>query len=141
MSLKPKKKSDLKKIEEKNLELDLDILDYKLILNEDSIEQVWINILDNAIKFSEDGKTIKITSKIVNNYYEVRIKDEGIGILEEDLPFVWEKFYKADKSHSQEGNGLGLSLVKRIIELHKGTIEIKSKVNKGTEVIVKLPLK
>ena len=78
---------------------------------------------------------------MIDNYYEVRIKDEGIGIEDDDLPFVFEKFYKADKSHSEEGNGLGLSLVKRIIELHKGNIEIKSKVGKGTEVIVKLPLK
>ena len=132
---------EMKKIEEKNLELDLDILDYKLLLNEDSIEQVWINILDNAIKFSEAGKTLKITSKLVNGFYEVRIKDEGIGIEEDDLPFVCEKFYKADKSHSEEGNGLGLSLVKRILELHKGSIEIKSKVGKGTLVIVKLPIK
>ena len=112
-----------------------------MLLNEDSIEQVWINILDNAIKFSEAGKTLKITSKLVNGFYEVRIKDEGIGIEEDDLPFVCEKFYKADKSHSEEGNGLGLSLVKRILELHKGSIEIKSKVGKGTLVIVKLPIK
>ena len=132
---------EMQKIEAKNLELDLDILDYKLSLNEDSLEQVWINLLDNAIKFSEPHKTLKITSKLIDDYYEVRLKDEGIGIEEDDLPFVFEKFYKADKSHSEEGNGLGLSLVKRIIELHKGNIEIKSKVGKGTEVIVKLPLK
>ena len=126
---------------EKQIEINYDLPDTVINGDEELLHQVWMNLLDNAIKFSEDGKTIKITSKVVNNYYEVRIKDEGIGILEEDLPFVWEKFYKADKSHSQEGNGLGLSLVKRIIELHKGTIEIKSKINKGTEVIVKLPIK
>lgn len=132
---------EMKKIEKKELELDLDILDYKLSLNESSLEQVWINLLDNAIKFSEPKKTLKITSGIVEDIYEVRIKDQGIGIDEEDLPFVFEKFYKADKSHSEEGNGLGLSLVKRIIELHKGTIEINSKIGVGTEVIVKLPTK
>ena len=110
---------EMQKIEAKNLELDLDILDYKLNLNEDSLEQVWINLLDNAIKFSEPNKTLKITSNLIDDYYEVRLKDEGIGIEEDDLPFVFEKFYKADKSHSEEGNGLGLSLVKRIIELHK----------------------
>ena len=75
-----------------------------------------------------------------DNCYVVKIKAERIGIPGDDLPFVFEKFYKADKSHSEEGNGLGLSLVKRIIELHKGSIEIKSKVGLGTVVIVKLPI-
>ena len=131
---------EMQKIEEKNLELDLDILDYKLCLNEDSIEQVWINILDNAIKFSDKDKSLYITSYLEDNWYVVKFKDEGIGIPDDDLPFVFEKFYKADKSHSEEGNGLGLSLVKRIIELHKGSIEIKSKVGLGTVVIVKLPI-
>lgn len=130
---------EMKKIEEKNLELDLDILDYKLCLNEDSLEQVWINILDNAIKFSDKNNSLKVTSYLEDTWYVVKIKDEGIGIPDDDLPFVFEKFYKADKSHSEEGNGLGLSLVKRIIELHKGSIEIRSKVGSGTEVIVKLP--
>lgn len=131
---------EMQKIEEKNLELDLDILDYKLCLNEDSIEQVWINILDNAIKFSDKDKSLYITSCLEDNWYVVKFKDEGIGIPDDDLPFVFEKFYKADKSHSEEGNGLGLSLVKRIIELHKGSIEIKSKIGLGTVVIVKLPI-
>ena len=131
---------EMQKIEEKNLELDLDILDYKLCLNEDSIEQVWINILDNAIKFSDKDKSLYITSYLEDNWYVVKFKDEGIGIPDDDLPFVFEKFYKADKSHSEEGNGLGLSLVKRIIELHKGSIEIKSKIGLGTVVIVKLPI-
>ena len=81
-----------------------------------------------------------ITSYLEDNWYVVKFKDEGIGIPDDDLPFVFEKFYKADKSHSEEGNGLGLSLVKRIIELHKGSIEIKSKVGLGTVVIVKLPI-
>lgn len=65
-----------------------------MLLNEDSIEQVWINILDNAIKFSEAGKTLKITSKLVNDFYEVRIKDEGIGIEEDDLPLFAKSFIK-----------------------------------------------
>ena len=104
-------------------------LEEKIILgDEDLIFQVWLNLLENAIKFSKQNGNIIVT-----------IKDYGIGMAEEELEKVFERFYQIDKSHSEEGSGLGLAIVKRIIELSEGEIKFESKENKGTTAIVKLP--
>lgn len=116
-------------------------LEEKIFLgDEDLIFQVWVNIIDNAIKFSNEGENIDIKVYEKDSNINVEIKDHGIGMKEEELEKVYDRFYQIDKSHSKEGSGLGLAIVKRIVELSEGKIEIKSKENKGTTVIVKLPV-
>lgn len=116
-------------------------LEEKIFLgDEDLIFQVWVNIIDNAIKFSNEGGSIDIKVYEKDGNINVEIKDRGIGMKEEELEKVYDRFYQIDKSHSKEGSGLGLAIVKRIVELSEGKIEIKSKENKGTTVIVKLPV-
>ena len=116
-------------------------LEEKIFLgDEDLIFQVWVNIIDNAIKFSNEGESIDIKVYEKDENINVEIKDHGIGMKEEELEKVYDRFYQIDRSHSREGSGLGLAIVKRIVELSEGKIEIKSKENKGTTVIVKLPV-
>lgn len=116
-------------------------LEEKIFLgDEDLIFQVWVNIIDNAIKFSNEGGSIDIKVYEKDENINVEIKDHGIGMKEEELEKVYDRFYQIDRSHSKEGSGLGLAIVKRIVELSEGKIEIKSKENKGTIVIVKLPV-
>lgn len=116
-------------------------LEEKIFLgDEDLIFQVWVNIIDNAIKFSNEGENIDIKVYEKDSNINVEIKDHGIGMKEEELEKVYDRFYQIDRSHSKEGSGLGLAIVKRIVELSEGKIEIKNKENKGTTVIVKLPV-
>ncbi len=126
-----------KKWEEKELELDLDLPKTECKGNEELMQIMWYNLISNAIKFSNKGGTLKITvtrgEKIA-----VSIADNGIGISEEDQKHVFEKFYQADKSHSSGGNGLGLALVKRIVDLHAGEIILRSEVGKGSDFTVRL---
>lgn len=117
-----------------------DIPDIKV--DRDRIEQVVINIISNAIKYTMEGGSISVYVRRVHDEVHIKVADTGIGIPEEDLPRIFERFYRVDKARSREmgGTGLGLSIAKEIVELHKGTISIKSEVDKGTEVTVKLPV-
>lgn len=106
------------------------------------LETVWENLLINSIKYSEPGGIIEITLSVINEEIIVTIQDEGIGMTEEEVAHAFEKFYRADKTRDRsiEGSGLGLSIVKEIIDLHKGSIEIDSTPDIGTSVRIHLPL-
>lgn len=126
---------------DKNIEFNIELENVNIIADKNLLLNVWNNLINNAIKYSKNNSTIDVSlfvdqSSMVN----VIIQDYGCGISKENLPYVFEKFYQADKSHNSDGNGLGLALVKKIIELSKGNIEIESKVSEGTKVTVKLPL-
>jgi len=110
--------------------------------NPDRIEQVLINIITNAIKYTPQNGTVRITTIHMYNSITVKVKDSGIGIPQKDLEHIFERFYRVDKARSREmgGTGLGLAIAKEIVEAHNGTIEIKSRVGSGTEVIITLPL-
>ena len=99
--------------------------------------------IDNSIKYTEDGGVIKINSFSKNKSLILEIEDSGSGILKEDLPHIFDRFYRADKSRTKEtgGTGLGLSIAKWIILNHKGTIEVQSKLGWGTKISILLPLK
>jgi integral membrane sensor signal transduction histidine kinase len=124
----------------KDIKINVSLEEKTFLGDEDLIFQVWVNIIDNAIKFSNEGGSIDIKVYEKDGNINVEIKDRGIGMKEEELEKVYDRFYQIDRSHSKEGSGLGLAIVKRIVELSEGKIEIKSKENKGTTVIVKLPV-
>ena len=104
------------------------------------IERVVLNILTNSIKYTKEGGEIKIYVGFVYNDAYIKIFDNGIGIPEEDLSRIFERFYREDKARNVEGNGLGLAIVKSIVDLHHGKIDILSQVDVGTNFIVRLPI-
>ncbi|WP_409227330.1 sensor histidine kinase [Gudongella sp. SC589] len=108
----------------------------------DGMEQVILNILSNAIKYTENNGIIRVNAKKRDRFIDVSISDNGIGIPEEDVGRIFERFYRVEKGRSRDmgGTGLGLSIAKEIIEAHEGTIEITSKKNKGTVVNITLPV-
>jgi two-component system sensor histidine kinase VicK len=107
----------------------------------DRMEQVILNLLSNAIKYTPENGKISIYLSSTSNQVYVRVVDTGIGIPKEDLPRIFERFYRVDKARSREmgGTGLGLSIAKEITEIHGGTITVKSEVGKGTEFLLRLP--
>lgn len=107
--------------------------------SESLLEQVWVNILDNAIKHSPVGGVIQVNFRQADQALAVTITDHGDGMTEEVQKHIFEKFYQGDSSRKAEGNGLGLALVKRIVELCKGTVAVKSASGTGTEFRVELP--
>ena len=122
---------------EKQIAWDIELDTLKFKGNKNLMYQVWINLIDNAIKFSNIGGIIEIRLKNMDNLI-FSIRDEGEGIAIEDNKKVFEKFYKGDKSRSSDGNGLGLSIVKRIVHMHNGEILLESKVDHGTTVTINL---
>lgn len=111
--------------------------------DKDDIERVVLNILTNSIKYTKDSGEIKIYVGFVYNDAYIKIFDNGIGIPEEDLNRIFERFYRVDKARTREmgGTGLGLSIAKEILDKNGGSIDIKSVVGEGTEVVVKIPTK
>ena len=111
--------------------------------DKDDIQRVILNILTNSIKYTPDGGNIKIYVGFVFNDAYIKVIDNGIGIPESDLNRIFERFYRVDKSRAREmgGTGLGLSIAKEILDKNGGSIDIKSEVNKGTEVVIKIPTK
>lgn len=109
-----------------------------LIADPDKLHQVFMNILENAAKYSDKNKSIKLNLSKDTEYMQVKISDEGRGISEKDLPSIFKGFYKGQNS-KHEGMGLGLFLAKNIVDAHKGNIEIDSKIGVGTNITIKLP--
>ena len=111
--------------------------------DKDDIERVVLNIMTNSIKYTQDGGEIKIYVGFVYNDAYIKIFDNGIGIPEEDLSRIFERFYRVDKARTREmgGTGLGLSIAKEILDKNGGSIDIKSKVGEGTEVVIMIPTK
>ncbi|MDX5476416.1 MAG: cell wall metabolism sensor histidine kinase WalK [Bacillaceae bacterium] len=107
----------------------------------DKMEQVLTNLIDNAIRHTESNGTIHILSEILEHGLKIEVQDSGHGIPEEDLPFVFERFYKADKARTRgrAGTGLGLAIVKNIIDAHEGQITVRSKLNEGTTFSLIIP--
>ena len=124
----------------KNIMIHLKLPDaVKINADQDQLNQVWMNLLGNSIKFTPQGGQIQIELTANRNEYAVTITDTGIGIPPEELNHIFVRFYKTDRSRSSKGNGLGLAIVKQIITIHHGTIEVKSTVGKGTAITVTLP--
>lgn len=125
-------------VKEKNLDFILEEKDKNILINADKarIRQVLINILNNSVKFTEKG-SITISIEKVNEKAKITVKDTGIGIQKDKISYLFNKFYTAnDYGSATSGAGLGLNIVKTIIDMHKGEVNIESEVNKGTTVIV-----
>ncbi len=114
---------------------------FSIEMDSQLMKEVLLNLIENAIKYSDKNKTIKITSKDFGDQISVSIQDQGYGISKEDLPYIWGKFVRGkDEDLRSRGTGLGLYLVKYFIELHGGSIQIESHVGKGTLVKLYLPI-
>ena len=116
-------------------------IDSNITINYDSqrFTQIVTNILNNSIlAIDDDGGSISFNTSIRKNVLILEIKDNGMGIPKEELPYIFDRFYRADKSRNRQsgGSGLGLSIVKYLIESHNGNIEINSELSKGTEVLI-----
>ena len=109
--------------------------------NENLMPHIWMNLIDNAIKFSQRGGSIRICLKASEQNVLVSIRDFGCGISEVDRKRIFDKFYQTDTAHKEEGNGLGLALVQRIIQIHDGSIEVENCVEGGCRFTVVLPVK
>lgn len=120
----------------KNNEFDVDLESVTYEGNENLLQHVWNNLIDNAVKFSPEGGLVTIRLKKEEDKYIFLIEDEGPGIPEEYRQKVFNKFYQADDSHKQEGNGLGLALVKKIIDLYQGETKIENLPQKGCRFTV-----
>lgn len=120
----------------KNIDLDYNIEKNKTYIihgDKDKLRQVFINLLTNSIKFTDSGGSVRINLYKKDNKVLVEVLDTGIGIREEDLPFIFERLYRGDKSRQKiEGNGIGLTIVERILSLHYANVEVKSSEGKGT---------
>ena len=124
---------------DKEIDFSIDLEEVSILSDSDMLQQVWINLIDNAIKYSRENCKIDISVKSFNDKsVVVSISDNGIGIEEEKIHKVFDKFYQCEESHKKSGSGLGLSISKRIIELLNGTIECRSKKDFGTTMVVTL---
>ncbi len=122
----------------KNIQIDLDLDEISFYGAEILLKEVWINLIDNAIKFSPNDSTIKIRSEINDGSIQIIITDNGIGMDETTKKHLFDKYYQADSSRSTSGNGLGLAIVKKILSLNNANIDVISSPNKGSSFIVEL---
>ncbi|MBY0061699.1 MULTISPECIES: sensor histidine kinase [Priestia] len=124
----------------KNIEIDLDLSNVQIEADKDLLEQVWLNLVTNAIKYTPEHGFVTISISLKDEKIEVKVKDNGIGIAEEDQKYIFESFYKVDKSRTLKGSGLGLAITKKIVRLHEGSIHVESKSDQGSTFTVTLPI-
>jgi len=124
----------------KQLEIELELPEIVIQADEQLLYQVWFNLISNSIKFCSTQDTITVRIEI-HKEVTVEIQDTGIGISPDELPYIFDRFYKSDKARerAKTGSGLGLSICRKIIELHNGTIEVTSELDKGTTFRIRLP--
>lgn len=125
----------------KSIKVDFNGEEQNVNADSDKVSQVIVNLISNALKYTPGGGKIKISVRGGANTVDIGISDNGMGIPAEDLPYIFERFYRADKSRNRStgGAGIGLTISKAIIDAHKGSISVKSELDKGTEFTVTLP--
>ena len=124
----------------KEIEFDIDLEQISITGDEHLLQEVWLNLIQNAIKFSNQKGKIKINLHKNEGIVKAEISDYGMGIADKDKKRIFERFYKGDKSRSKDGNGLGLVIVKKIVELFNGKVYFESELGIGTTFIVELPI-
>lgn len=127
----------------KNYKLTINTISVIVFMDKDKIIQIMDNVLSNAYKYLEDNGEVNIILKKVEDDIVIEIKDNGIGISQKDLPYIFERFYRGDKSRSRNtgGSGIGLTITKALVEAHGGKIEVYSEKGKGSEFVIILPTK
>jgi signal transduction histidine kinase len=128
--------------EKKKIIIKVDISKVFIMGDEKSLRELFVILLDNAIKYSANKTVISLTAKKEDSLIQVTVKDNGVGIKKEDLPHIFDRFYRADRSRTKQrvgGYGLGLSIAKRIVTLHNGSIKVESEIGKGSVFTVTLP--
>jgi signal transduction histidine kinase len=123
----------------KGIEWELNLAPATITANEHLLKEVWLNLISNAVKFSHDGGTVTVTLGHSGQKLSVTVADSGIGISPQESAHLFERFYKADVSRSQGGNGLGLVIARKIVEMAGGTIAFESKLGRGSAFTVELP--
>ncbi len=127
------------KWEAKNLDINADIdEDISVTGDKELLGVVWNNLISNAVKFTDEGGRLEVSLKKVGSEVCVTVSDSGCGMSEQTGRHIFDKFYQGDTSHSTEGNGLGLSMVKKIVDLHQGRVEVESELGKGSTFSVYL---
>lgn len=126
----------------KHIDIQLDLEPVEIFADKDLMEQVWLNLITNAIKYTDENGVIQIAIQIIGGKITVRVRDYGIGIPKEAIPNLFARFYKVDRSRNRsvEGNGLGLSIVKKILSIHKFNISVESEEGKGSTFTVHIPI-
>lgn len=115
-----------------------DCFNSEILGSKDKFHQLAVNLIENAIKYSNENGVVKIDLTLEEQYFVFKVKDNGIGIPKNDIPRIFERFYRVDKSRSTRGTGLGLAIVKHIVKLFNGEISVKSKVGRGSTFTVKI---
>lgn len=125
----------------KKIKIEYEKKDIQISCDKDKITQALVNILSNAIRYSNEGSTIVIEEKLKDDKLSISIEDQGLGISAEDLPYVFERFYRADKSRTRAtgGTGIGLTIVKSIVSSHGGEVKVESELGKGSRFTIILP--
>ena len=128
--------------ERKNIEIETDIKeDIHIMTDSEMLLLVWTNLFSNALKFTPDGGKVSVSLKKNDNYVYVSVSDTGCGMDEKTMKHIFDKFYQGDTSHSVKGNGLGLALVKRVVDILNGEINVESTPGKGSTFTVTLNAK
>ncbi len=125
----------------KNIDIEMDLEEITYKNNQDLMSHVWNNLFANAIKFTPDNGCITVTANKTINNICVQVKDTGIGMSEETLARIFDKFYQGDTSHTTPGNGLGLTLTKKVLDIAGGTIDVQSSPGNGSVFTITLPLR
>jgi len=125
--------------EKKNLELDCDITDdVQVSADPELLHLVWINLFSNAMKFTPEGGAISVSLTEQDGWATVRVSDTGCGMTQETGAHIFEKFYQGDTAHAAKGNGLGLALVKRVVDITGGKIAVRSTLGSGSTFTVQI---
>ena len=127
--------------EEKKVALNAKLPDrLQIQADRNRIQQALANLLDNAIKYTGPGGNVEVAAYQKDHEAILTVKDSGMGISTEDLPRIWDRLYRGDKSRNEKGLGLGLSLVKAVVRAHHGSVEVASEVGRGSVFTVSLPM-
>jgi signal transduction histidine kinase len=124
---------------EKDLDIDIDLDEADYFGSEELLNQVWLNLIDNAIKFSPQEGKIEITLRDSIQSVDIKVRDYGCGMNADTTSHIFDKFYQGDSSHASEGNGLGLAVADKIVTLHRGKISVSSEPGEGTLFVISLP--
>lgn len=125
---------------QKELDFDADLVPAEYTGSEGLLKEVWLNLLDNAAKFSPEGGTVAVNLRKEKSALMVSVTDQGEGMSADTQAHIFEQFYQGDTSHTTQGNGLGLAMVKKVLELHGGSIQVNSAPGQGSCFTVTLPI-